>query len=241
MGMRVLLNDPPRERAEKSGAFASLSTIARECNIISFHVPLNVGGQDNTFHLADAAFFASLKQRPIVFNTARGEVFDTDALKKAQLTQQISGIVLDCWEHEPNIDTELLSMCDIGTPHIAGYSADGKANATMVCVRFVSHCLHLGLDDWCVTEIPKSVQPVIDLSANSQSTKEALASAILHSYNIEADSIKLKKSPDQFESFRNNYTIRREFPAFTVQIAKENSELINKLEALGFEVERLIL
>ena len=217
IGMRVLQNDPPRQAAEKNNAFVSLAEIAETCDIISFHTPLNA----NTFHLADKKFFATLKKKPLIINTARGEIINTELIKNARKQNLISGIVIDCWENEPNIDTELLSICDIATPHIAGYSADGKANATMACVRYISSRLGLGIDDWSVSEIPPPAQAMV-----RHCGVDTLQSAILHSYNIEEDFLKLKNNPDDFEFFRNYYPLRREFPAYFID---ENDELLEKI------------
>ncbi len=129
-GMRVLLNDLPREEKEGAERFSSLEKIAEECDIITFHVPLYKEGKYKTFHLADENFFQSLKRKPVIINTSRGEVIQTDALLKALNSQMISDAIIDVWEHEPEINRDLLEKTFIGTPHIAGYSADGKANAT---------------------------------------------------------------------------------------------------------------
>ena len=251
IGMHVLQNDPPRQIAETSplpcgeglgegSEFVDLNEIAENCDIITFHTPLNTG----TFHLANKAFFEKLKKKPLIINTARGEIIDTEVIKNARKENLISGIVLDCWENEPQIDTELLSMCDIATPHIAGYSADGKANATTACVRYISRCLGLGLDDWSVSEIPQPAEPVYHCELRSVSEVELrsvseveLQKAILHSYNIEEDSLKLKNNPNDFEFFRNYYPLRREFPAFFVE--GENTELrllsvVELLQKIGF-------
>jgi erythronate-4-phosphate dehydrogenase len=114
-GMRVLLNDLPREEKEGTEQFASLSKIAEECDIITFHVPLYKEGKYKTFHLADENFFQSLKRKPVIINTSRGEVIDTDALLKALDRRIISDAIIDVWEHEPEINRELLEKAFIGT------------------------------------------------------------------------------------------------------------------------------
>ena len=125
--MKVLLNDLPREEREGHDGFASLAQLAAECDVISFHVPLYKEGKYKTMHLADAAFFGSLQRRPVIINTSRGEVIETGALLRALDSGQIADAVIDVWENEPDINLELLGKVFIGTPHIAGYSADGKA------------------------------------------------------------------------------------------------------------------
>ncbi len=227
IGMKVLLHDPPRQRSEKENIFVSMSEIVEKSDIITFHTPLNRGGEDNTFQLADDAFFASLQRKPVIINASRGEICDTQALKKAKQDGFISGIVLDCWEKEPDIDRELLEMCDLATPHIAGYSADGKANATTACVQYISKCLDFGCNDWQVKNIPPPHHPVI--------TVHSIAEAILKTYDIQEDSLKLKKNPHDFESFRNHYPIRREFSSYTVSLRENNTAISNILQKIGFK------
>ena len=142
-GMRVLLNDLPREEKEGNTNFCSLEQIARECDVITFHVPLYKDGKYKTFHLADEVFFRSLKRKPVIINTSRGEVIETQALLNALQNGYISEAIIDVWENEPNINLELLNKVMIGTPHIAGYSADGKANATRMSLD--SLCRYFGI------------------------------------------------------------------------------------------------
>jgi erythronate-4-phosphate dehydrogenase len=99
--MKVLLNDPPRERLEGSGLFVPLDLIQQEADIITLHVPLNMNGEDATFHLVDNDFMNDLKNKPLLINSCRGEVTATDAVKKALKEGTISGYIADCWENEP--------------------------------------------------------------------------------------------------------------------------------------------
>ena len=185
LGMKVLLNDPPRANKGEQG-FVDLETIARECNVITFHTPLNREGTYRTFHLADEDFFFSLKRNPFVINSSRGEVVDTASLLAALAAGKVKDAIIDTWEHEPHISKELLSVSYLGTPHIAGYSADGKANATRMSLKAL--CLFFGINvDFCI-----------------------LPSEGPNDYNPTRDSEWLKNSPDKFEWFRGNYPIRRE-------------------------------
>ena len=126
LGMRVLLNDLPREDKEGKQGFSSLQTLAEECDILTFHVPLYKEGRYKTCHLADDAFFQSLKRKPVIINTSRGEIIETGALLNALDTGLVSDAIIDVWENEPAINLTLLDKVFLGTPHIAGYSADGK-------------------------------------------------------------------------------------------------------------------
>lgn len=201
LGMTVLHNDPPRVEREKITDFFSLPELCQECDVISFHTLLSMSGEHKTFHLADDTFFKQLKKGITLINAARGEVMDTNALKEAIKSEKVGSCVLDCWENEPNIDTDLLSLVDIATPHIAGYSADGKANATMQCVQALSKFFQLGLDNWLVTNlpIPANVIPANDFKR-----------AVEVSYDIMKDDAALRQSPSDFERLRGNYSIRRE-------------------------------
>jgi erythronate-4-phosphate dehydrogenase len=235
IGMKVLLNDPPRQRTEKNNSFVSLNEIAEKCDIISFHTPLNMSGEDKTFHLADNDFFSTLKKNPVIINAARGEICETQAMKWAKDNQLISGLVIDCWENEPNIDAELLQMADIATPHIAGYSADGKANATTFCVQSVSRFFGLGIDDWQVKKIPQPDNTTIII--DSLNKKEILSTAIFTTYDISTDSLSLKNNPRNFEGFRSDYPLRREFPTYTICLKNNQPAISNLIAQLGFQLK----
>jgi len=234
-GMKVLLNDPPRERAEGKGAFVSLAEILEQSDIITLHVPLNMTGEDKTFHLVDDAFFAKAKKKPFVINSCRGEVVETEALKKASQANQIAGAVIDCWENEPDIDRELLDRVDIATPHIAGYSKDGKANGTAMSVQAVSRFFGLGIDDWSCqnVELPASTEITVD--ETGKSTEEVLKKVVLETYDIHEDDERLRLSPGSFEKQRGHYPVRREFPVYSVTLGNSSPETMKRLKTFGFK------
>ncbi len=235
-GMKVLLNDPPRAREEGGNGFVGLDELLDKADIITLHVPLNMEGEDKTYHMADGAFFARTKKNPIIINSCRGEVTATLALKNARIGGQISGIVIDCWENEPNIDLELLDLVDLGTPHIAGYSKDGKANGTSMSIRALSRFFGLGIDNWkCKDiELPDSTEIIID--GTSKTTQQVLAEAIFATYDIREDDKRLRASVSTFEKQRGDYPVRREFPTFNVICKVNNIKTINKLKLLGFRL-----
>ena len=207
LGVKILVNDPPlQEKFEKAGnntnMFAPLEVLEAECNIISFHTPLTTSGKYPTFHLADTAFFSRLKKNPIIINSSRGSVVDNNALMDAIKKQQIKDVIIDTWENEPNIHQELLQSAYIGTPHIAGYSADGKANATRMALQAL--CKHFHLSAQFEIHPP---QPILPEDFSSWKTKEKA----LFLYNPYNDSEPLKKHPELFEHYRGNYPLRREF------------------------------
>lgn len=207
-GMRVLLNDPPREQREQSNLFVPLHQLATECDVLTFHVPLQREGEHATFHLADSRFFRSLRREPVVINTSRGEVVETEALLTALKEGTVSDAVIDVWEHEPDINRELLDRALIGTPHIAGYSTDGKANATRMALDAV--CRFFNIEAHYDIVPPAPAVPVIRARSHEE--------AVLQMYNPVNDSSALKKHPEQFEAFRGNYPLRREEKGYTVVI-----------------------
>ena len=202
-GMRVLCCDPPRADRGEQG-FVPLEVIAREADIITLHTPLTRTGPYPTYHLADEDFFTSLQRKPYFINTSRGETTDTTALLQALDHGDIAQCIIDVWEHEPDINLELLDRCYIGTPHIAGYSADGKANATRMSLEALSH--HFGLGD--IPEIlpPPPSQTVIHTDGREE--------ALLCIYDPHTDSNALKSSPSLFEHLRGHYPLRREEQAY---------------------------
>jgi erythronate-4-phosphate dehydrogenase len=237
IGMKVLLNDPPRERAEGSEKFVSLKTIQQEADIITFHVPLNMTGEDATFHLANVEFLAGLKKKALLINSCRGEVFDTEAVKQTRKSELISGLVIDCWENEPDLDLELLKMADLGTPHIAGYSKDGKAKGTMMSIQAVSRFFNLGLDDWKPSGVEPPENPVIRINGNQRREYSILAEVILSTYDIENDDNELRRDTSLFEKLRSDYPVRREFDSFTVGAENVKEETLERLRKLGFGIE----
>jgi erythronate-4-phosphate dehydrogenase len=237
LDMRVYLNDPPRVRKEGICGFLSLDSIIRECDIITFHVPLSFTGPDKTFHMVNESLLSALNRGSILINTSRGEVVDTAALKKARTDGKVTGLVLDVWEDEPVIDRELLSMTTIATPHIAGYSADGKAKGTAMTVQALSRYFNLGIDDWEPEDIPLPENTEIMLDCKDTDTESALGEAILATYRVGADDSRLRASAETFEKQRGNYPLRREFPAYTVRLKNEYPGIRQQMIKMGFRVE----
>lgn len=237
IGMTVLRNDPPRERAEGSEQFVSLDEIKQKADFITLHVPLNMEGQDATFHLADADFFNQLPQKPFVINSCRGEVVDSQAAKDALNAKKINGLVLDCWENEPDLDIDLLNACEIATPHIAGYSKDGKANGTSMSIQAISRFFGLGVDDWTCPNIELPEQTNIRLNGFKCTEEQVLAKAIISTYDIRRDDAALRANPGDFEKLRGDYPVRREFPVYTIEAENVAQHTLDKLEKLGFQVK----
>lgn len=234
LGMNVLLNDPPREREEGSSQFVSLQAVQQQADIITFHVPLNMDGIDRTYHVVDGRFLRGLRNKALIINTCRGEVFDTAAVYKAKGSGVLSGMIIDCWENEPAISLDLLDRVDFATPHIAGYSRDGKANGTKTSVRAISRFFGLGIDTWEPPGIEPPANPVITLDGYGKNAEQILAEAILSTYEIQNDDRALRDNTRLFEQLRGDYPVRREFDSYSIKATNVKAEWIDKLRQLGF-------
>lgn len=237
LGMKVLLNDPPRARREGPQGFVSLDELMAQSDIVTLHVPLTKEGEDATWHLFDAARIARLRPDQFLFNSSRGPVVDNAALRDALKAKTLRGAVLDVWENEPDIDRELMGLVEYSTPHIAGYSADGKANGTTMSVRTVASVLGLPLTDWTASGVPAPAQPLaFCIDAAGKSDAEVLAEAILHTYDVQRDSDALRAAPDQFEKLRGDYPVRREPTAFSLTLRGGTAAQAETLSRLGFQI-----
>ncbi len=238
-GMNVLCNDPPRMRMETNLDFVSIDEIMSKSDIITFHVPLNKEGLDKTYHLADDNFFAKVKKGTVLINTSRGSVVETHSLKKTIKIGTISSAVLDVWESEPNIDRELLAMVDIATPHIAGYSADGKANGTSMCVHAVSEFFKLGVPtNWYPVVLLPEDSTSLAIDCKNKTYQENLYEAILPTYQIMNDDARLRTSPETFEQQRSSYPIRREYPTYELKLNNPDGGAAAMFRNLGFTLKQ---
>ncbi len=246
LGLNVICNDPPLQRQTNDKKYRPIQEIYN-CDIITMHTPLSYQGIDKTYHLADEKFFNSLKPACIFLNSSRGGVVDTQALKTAIRTGKVGSAVLDVWENEPNIDTELLQMVDIATPHIAGYSFDGKV-AGMIMI-YNAFCEHFNVEPTkTITDfLPKPQIEKIEIQiANSTTTAEqsALLDAASQLYNIEKDDKDLRailkipadKKPGFFDGLRKNYPVRREFHSTRIVLPKSQNSLVKRFAGIGFKI-----
>lgn len=234
LGMIVLLNDPPRQRSEGDGEFVSLDEICRRSDIITVHTPLIREGIDKTYHLIDESFISKCAKNIILFNAARGEITDTTAVKKSIDQNKISGVVIDCWEHEPEIDLDLLGKSILSTPHIAGYSRDGKANGTSMSVQAISRKFGLGIDNWICENVEMPENSTIEIDGKGKTEQNIIAEAVWATYPIWEDSLRLRASVSTFEKQRGDYPVRREFGSYTIKASNMSESTLNKLSELGF-------
>ena len=171
-----------------------LPALMSASDIITFHTPLTREGKYPTWHLCDEQFLNSLQRCKLIINAARGAVCDNEALLRWH-----GDVALDCWEGEPNINRELLDKAFIATPHIAGYSLQGKQRGTAMIIKALNRRY-----GW-------NIQPV-QASTPLKGAEYVTPQSILDSYNPLIDTAQLKSTPSSFESQRNNYLLRNELP-----------------------------
>lgn len=237
-GLKVLLNDPPRQKKEFNLAFVPLEEILT-ADIITIHTPLTYEGDDKTFHLFNKINLRQLKEGTIFINASRGEVVDNTALSDL-LDENKFTAILDVWENEPNIDMALVKKVLFPTPHVAGYSLEGKINGTKMMVDSMNKFFNKNIL-W---------QPKLPECENSEigihhaSSKEELLQSIFNKiYNIEDDSKPLKtfsgdkESPGKyFDLLRKEYPLRREFTNYSIKANALSEELAKFLRALRFNL-----
>jgi erythronate-4-phosphate dehydrogenase len=236
LGMAVYLCDPPRVREEGACGYISLNGILRECDIITFHVPLNFHGEDKTFHLINDSFISHVNKSTVIINTSRGEIADSNAIKRAYNRGQLAGFALDVWENEPDVDPELLNLALQGTPHIAGYSADGKATGTAMILRELSRHFDLGFEDWTAADIPVPEYPLIAIDCTGLSNEEVIKRAVMHTYDVRHDDKRLRNDLAGFENQRGDYPVRREFGAYELVLRNAGKDLRRICRKLGFKL-----
>jgi len=242
LGMECVVNDPPLQAAGGQGEFVTLDA-ALACDIVTVHVPLELGGSHPTWHLIDADALARLRPGTIFLNTARGAVADNAALLDALGTRDDLTVVLDVWEREPSISLPLLEKVALGTPHIAGYSLDGKLRGTGMIYRAACEFFDESVS-WDARSVLPPVSPV-DVTMTLGGDAEALArAAVLGCYDVRVDDEHLRRllelpaqeQPVYFDRLRRNYPVRREFAATPLVHAPLTGEQQRMLAALGFAV-----
>ena len=203
LGFKVLKCDPPRALAEGSDEFCSLDYLLANSDVVTLHVPLD----ETTRGMAGEDFFTLMKPGSILINAARGEVVDEAALKMA--LPKFGAVIIDTWNNEPDVDEELIDMVDVATPHIAGYSYQGKQNGTASAVQAVARFFGIGqlMDFYPEAEQPEHEPVSLDLKGKKQGE---IAAVFQYNYPIFTDDFRFRMEPDNFEKMRSNYQYRRE-------------------------------
>ncbi len=245
LGMRILKNDPPLQYQSGSQEYIELDELLAESDFVTIHTPLTIEGQWPTYHLADKSFFDKMKKGAFFLNSSRGAVVDSKSLKENIKNDKLAGVVLDVWENEPMIDVELLDIVDIGTPHIAGYSFDGKVVGTQMIYNAV--CRFLGVKPkWNYKLVmPAPVVPSVFVEKRFDRIELAVLDTIKKVYDITEDDRKLREiklcSVNErrkfFDMLRKNYPIRREFFNTKLTFSAEIDESVKSiLLGLGFQL-----
>jgi len=242
LGIRVLLNDPPLARETRDPKYLPLDALA-EADVITFHVPLAREGPDATYHMIGERLIGRLKPGVVIMNSSRGSVADTAALVAAISAGRIAAPVIDVWEGEPNIRLDLLARTSLATPHIAGYSYDGKVNGTRMVLEALGR--HFGVArEWNPSPlVPPPARPRVRIVAGA-TLDEALRQAMAAAYDIEADDRRLRAIAGQpaeargkfFGRLRKEYPVRREFAHITADLDRPGPGVAQALAALGFAV-----
>lgn len=203
LGFKILKCDPPRAEAEGSFGFCDLEYLLQNSQIVTLHVPLD----ETTRGMANSEFFSLMQPGAFFINAARGEVVCDDALKAA--IPKLGPVIIDTWNHEPDIDLDLMDKVAIATPHIAGYSYQGKQNGTAAAVRAVAH--YFGITElyefFPKTDLPENEAVKLDLKGLNQGE---IASVLQYNYPIFTDDFMLRLNPENFDKLRSEYNYRRE-------------------------------
>ncbi len=203
LGFKVLRCDPPRAEREGGEGFCSLEQLLAESDVVTLHVPLD----ETTRGMANADFFTLMKPGAIFINAARGEVVVDEALIAA--APKLGAIVIDTWNNEPDVNEDLIDVVDIATPHIAGYSYQGKMNGTSLAVKAVAKHFNIEeLKDFYPTDELYDHGPVLlDLKGKNHGE---IAAVLQYNYPIFTDDFRFRMEPHRFEQLRTEYKYRRE-------------------------------
>nr|WP_314482981.1 4-phosphoerythronate dehydrogenase PdxB [uncultured Pseudomonas sp.] len=239
LGWNVMVCDPPRHAAEGAD-YVQLDTLLQACDVISLHTPLERGGQYPTWHLLGQAELARLRPGAWLINASRGAVVDNRALRTLLQQRDDLHAVLDVWEGEPQVDLQLADLCTLATPHIAGYSLDGRQRGTAQI--YSALCQHLGVAEQVrladLLPRPPVAQIELDAEADLQWALAMLCRAV---YDPRRDDADFRRSLSQdaqqqraaFDQLRKHYPPRREIEGLAVRVRGDSPQLAQLIDALG--------
>lgn len=239
VGMNVLMNDPPLKRASGSNDFVLLDKIYA-ADIITLHVPLNKEGEDKTVHLFNSENLKKLKDSTILINASRGQVVDNPDLLNI-IEKKNLNVVLDVWENEPDINIDLLKKVNFSSPHVAGYSLEGKVNGTTMIYNAL--CRFLNVSPSWQPALPAVSNPIIELQL--ENNFEQTLNDIFHTiYDIKRDDDDMRnmigmqenERPKYFDALRKNYPLRREFSNYKIKLNSKDDELLKIVKAFRFNI-----
>ncbi len=243
LGLTVLLNDPPRAVAEEDGRLRPLEEILPAADLVSLHVPLTLAGEHATNRMVNCRFLSALKPGCLFINASRGEVVDEESLLLARDRGWISRMVLDVFVREPRLRRELAQRADLISPHIAGYSYEGRVNGTRLC--YEAACRFFEREPvWQPQSSDRPSCPRIEVDARGRRTEEVLDAVVRRAYDIEADDRALRaglveddvERGRHFQKLRSAYPERYEFAGWPVALAGADPAQRAAVKALGFRL-----
>lgn len=243
LGITVRVCDPFRESEEDGDDFGTLDQ-ALGCDVVSLHTPLTHTGDHPTYHMLDRQRLAALNENQLLINTSRGEVIDCDALLERLQVGHSPTVVLDVWEHEPEINPRLAQCVWLATPHIAGYSLEGKVQGTEVIYQALSRFLGLPARKQSGQFLPEPPLSKLAFTRSAQA-RDAADTAIRVCYDPRRDDARLRNTlrlPDEeraaaFDRLRRDYPVRREFSSVKIQLKGTSRSLQDQFRVLGFKLK----
>jgi erythronate-4-phosphate dehydrogenase len=244
LGMKVLVNDPPLARETGDAKYHALDEVLGRADIVTLHVPLEKGGADPTWHMVNEEFLSRMKPGGILFNSSRGAVHDTRAVLSARRSGRLGALFLDVWENEPEVDIELLAAADVASPHISGYSADGKLAGVVMVHRAAAKFLGV-TSEWDPSgQLPRPLVPEVTLTDCTEPVEDLARRLVLGTYDFAGDDRRMRemmtlpaaKRARQFDALRRDYPCRREFHNTKVTLTGDCRRLASTLGGVGFSV-----
>jgi erythronate-4-phosphate dehydrogenase len=244
LGMKVMLGDPPLARETHDAKYRALDEVLDGADIVTLHVPLEKGGADPTWHMVDEGFLAKMRPGAVLFNSSRGAVHDTRAVLAARRSGRLGALFLDVWENEPEVDVELVAAADVASPHICGYSADGKLAGVVIVHRAAAKFLGVK-SEWDPSgQLPAPIVPEVTLTDCTEPAEDLARRLVLGTYDFADDDRRMRemiklpaaKRGKHFDALRRDYPCRREFHNTKITLTGECRRLSSTLAGLGFSV-----
>ncbi|MDA0148051.1 4-phosphoerythronate dehydrogenase [Vibrio sp. LaRot3] len=236
IGIKVLLNDPPKLLAGDTRQFTPLDELLEQADVITLHTPITRDGEHPTHHLINQQVLDNLRSDQILINAARGPVVDNQALKQRLAQADGFTAVLDVFEFEPQVDMELLPLLAFATPHVAGYGLEGKARGTTMI--FNSYCEFLGKPLAATAHELLPIAPIPQLELDRAWDEATLHNLTQIIYDVRKDDALFRREihkPGAFDQMRKSYWDRREYGA--VKLVGRESCNLAPLAKLGFQIE----
>ena len=240
LGITCILYDPPLQESGDTRTFCDFETVLH-ADIITLHVPKTMHGPYKTFHLFNDKILRKLSTQQVLINACRGEVIDNQALLSLSLENKAPILVLDVWENEPNIDKALLPFVDLATPHIAGYSLDGRARGTEMLYQSLCRLFNTQTVLKSTDFMHKS--NINEIVISHRLTADLLKSLVHLIYDVRRDDALFRSKVDQangFDQMRKNYPERRELSTLSINFTEyvDHNPRTFDLSKIGFNVNK---